>query len=836
MASASVTNSATDLGTSDRRPAPAIAAIFDGLSWLGLDGDEPPVFQFARSTRHAEVAHRLLAAGHAYRCYLTQEELAERRAAAQAERRPFRIESEWRDADPATWPADLPYVIRVKAPREGETVIHDLVQGPITVSNREIDDFLVVIRAMHTIEQAEGTGAWPDPAYAHIPLIHGADGAKLSKRHGALGVDAYRDELGLLPEAVVNYLLRLGWGHGDEEFIARDQAVEWFDIADVNKGAARFDLKKLLNLNGHYIRQADDARLAGEVAKRLNLAEPSDLALLTAAMPVLKVRAADLNELAEGARFLFAVRPITPDDKAAALLTDDARALLGAACGALTAAPDWTAEALEAAIKALAADLGLGLGKLAQPLRAALTGQTTSPGIYDVLVLLGRDEALARIGDQHTGAEDTDVSDTHASLNTGGKTVDLPVTGGTIGPDVIDIRKLYAQTGMFTYDPGFTSTASCDSAITYIDGDEGVLLHRGYPIGQLAEHSSFMEVSYLLLNGELPNAAELEDFRSTITRHTMVHEQLSTFYRGFRRDAHPMAVMCGVVGALSAFYHDSTDIADPVHRKISSHRLIAKIPTIAAMAYKYSVGQPFVYPSNKLSYTGNFLRMTFAVPAEDYEVNPVVERALDRIFILHADHEQNASTSTVRLAGSSGANPFACMAAGIACLWGPAHGGANEAALNMLKEIGTPDRIPHYIERAKDKNDPFRLMGFGHRVYKNYDPRATVMQQTVREVFASLKVTDPLFETALRLEEIALNDPYFIEKKLFPNVDFYSGIILSAIGFPTTMFTVLFALARTVGWVAQWNEMISDPGQKIGRPRQLYTGPTARDYVPLDQR
>ncbi len=498
MASASVTNSATDLGTSDRKPAvvtrfapsptgflhiggartalfnwlfarhhggtyllriedtdrarstePAIAAIFDGLSWLELDGDEPPVFQFARSTRHAEVAHRLLAAGHAYRCYLTQEELAERRAAAQAERRPFRIESEWRDADPATWPADLPYVIRVKAPREGETVIDDLVQGPITVSNREIDDFvilrgdgtptymlavvvddhdmgvthvirgddhinnafrqLVVIRAMHTIEQADGTGAWPDPAYAHIPLIHGADGAKLSKRHGALGVDAYRDELGLLPEAVVNYLLRLGWGHGDEEFIARDQAVAWFDIADVNKGAARFDLKKLLNLNGHYIRQADDARLAGEVAQRLNLAGASALALLTTAMPVLKVRAADLNELAAGARFLFAVRPITPDDKAAALLTDDSRALLGAAHGALTAAPEWTAEALEAAIKALAADLGLGLGKLAQPLRAALTGQTTSPGIYDVLVLLGRDEALARIGDQaigdqHTGA------------------------------------------------------------------------------------------------------------------------------------------------------------------------------------------------------------------------------------------------------------------------------------------------------------------------------------------------------------------------------------------------------------------------------------------------
>ncbi len=428
------------------------------------------------------------------------------------------------------------------------------------------------------------------------------------------------------------------------------------------------------------------------------------------------------------------------------------------------------------------------------------------------------------------------MSDNQATLSDGTKTTSMPIRSGTIGPDVIDIRKLYAETGKFTYDPGFTSTASCDSALTYIDGDEGVLLHRGYAIGELAEHSSFMEVSYLLLNGELPSAEELAQFSRTITRHTMVHEQLSVFYRGFRRDAHPMAIMCGVVGALSAFYHDSTDISDPEQRKISAHRLIAKMPTIAAMAYKYSVGQPFVYPRNDLSYTGNFLRMTFAVPAEEYEVNPVVERALDRIFILHADHEQNASTSTVRLAGSSGANPFACIAAGIACLWGPAHGGANEAALNMLKEIGTPDRIPHYIERAKDKNDPFRLMGFGHRVYKNYDPRATVMQKTVREVFASLKVTDPLFETALRLEELALSDPYFIEKKLFPNVDFYSGIILSAIGFPTTMFTALFALARTVGWVAQWNEMISDPGQKIGRPRQLYTGPVQRDYIPVDKR
>ena len=428
------------------------------------------------------------------------------------------------------------------------------------------------------------------------------------------------------------------------------------------------------------------------------------------------------------------------------------------------------------------------------------------------------------------------MADDTATLGIGGKDNQFPVRHGSVGPDVIDIRKLYAQTGAFTYDPGFTSTASCESAITYIDGDEGVLLHRGYPIDQLAEQSTFMEVAYLLLNGELPGGEELDRFSHTITRHTMLHEQLATFYRGFRRDAHPMAIMCGVVGALSAFYHDSTDITDPKQRMIASHRLIAKMPTIAAMAYKYSIGQPFMYPQNDLSYTGNFLRMTFGVPAEPYEVNPIVEQAMRTIFILHADHEQNASTSTVRLAGSSGANPFACIAAGIACLWGPAHGGANEAALNMLREIGTPDRIPEYIARAKDKEDPFRLMGFGHRVYKNYDPRAKVMQKIAADVLDQLGVDDPVFDVARELERIALHDEYFIEKKLYPNVDFYSGVVLSAIGFPTSMFTALFALARTVGWVAQWNEMISDPEQKIGRPRQLYTGPTQRDYVPVDKR
>jgi citrate synthase len=424
-----------------------------------------------------------------------------------------------------------------------------------------------------------------------------------------------------------------------------------------------------------------------------------------------------------------------------------------------------------------------------------------------------------------------------ATLELGGKSHELKMRSGSLGPDVIDIGALYSTTGAFTYDPGFTSTASCDSAITYIDGDAGILLHRGYPIDQLAEHGDFLEVCYLLLYGELPTKAQKDDFDHRITRHTMVHEQMSKFFTGFRRDAHPMAVMCGVVGALSAFYHDSTDISDPYQRMVASMRLIAKMPTIAAMAYKYHIGQPFVYPKNDLGFAANFLNMCFAVPCEEYKVNPVLARAMERIFILHADHEQNASTSTVRLAGSSGANPFACIAAGIACLWGPAHGGANEAALNMLGEIGHVDHIPEFIDRAKDKNDPFRLMGFGHRVYKNYDPRAKIMQQTAHEVLTELGIKDdPLLDIAMELEKIALTDEYFIEKKLYPNVDFYSGITLKALGFPTTMFTVLFAVARTVGWIAQWKEMIEDPHQKIGRPRQLYTGSPERDYVPIAKR
>ena len=421
--------------------------------------------------------------------------------------------------------------------------------------------------------------------------------------------------------------------------------------------------------------------------------------------------------------------------------------------------------------------------------------------------------------------------------NSTGRTFELPVIKGTTGPDVIDVRKLYAETGCFTYDPGFTSTGSCESRITYIDGDAGILLYRGYPIEELAEQSDFMEVCYLLLYGNLPSVEEKEKFRRDITYHTMVNEQINYFFRGFRRDSHPMAVMCGVVGALSAFYHDSTDITDPHHRMVASHRLIAKMPTIAAMTYKYSLGQPFIYPRNDLKFSENLLHMMYATPCEEYSVNPVLARAMRRILILHADHEQNASTSTVRLAGSSGANPFACIAAGIASLWGPAHGGANEAVLNMLEEIGSKDHIPEYIKRAKDKDDPFRLMGFGHRVYKNYDPRAKVMQKTCHEVLDELGMKDePLLELAMELERIALEDEYFVEKKLYPNVDFYSGIIFRAMGIPTSMFTVLFAVARTVGWVAQWNEMIEDPLQKIGRPRQLYTGETQRRYTPIHQR
>jgi citrate synthase len=415
-----------------------------------------------------------------------------------------------------------------------------------------------------------------------------------------------------------------------------------------------------------------------------------------------------------------------------------------------------------------------------------------------------------------------------------GQSWKLPVVKGTIGPDTVDIRSLYEEVGVFTLDPSFTSTASCKSRITYIDGDQGVLLHRGYNIKDLAEKSNFMEVAYLLLYGDLPSKAQYEEFIKNITYHTMVHEQLHFFYRGFRRDAHPMAIMCGVVGALAAFYHDSLDISDPRQREISAHRLIAKLPTLAAMAYKYSIGQPFVYPRNDLSLSANFLHMCFSVPAEPYKLNPIMVEAMDKILLLHADHEQNASTSTVRLAGSSQANPFACIASGIASLWGPAHGGANQAVLEMLQEIGTVDRIPEFIQGVKDKK--YRLMGFGHRVYKNFDPRATVMKETCDKVLGELHITDPLLQIAMELEKIALSDPYFVERKLYPNVDFYSGIILKAMGFPVSMFTVLFAVARTVGWVSQWKEMMEEPSNRIGRPRQLYTGAAPRDYTVIDKR
>ncbi|MGH8750990.1 MAG: citrate synthase [Burkholderiales bacterium] len=423
------------------------------------------------------------------------------------------------------------------------------------------------------------------------------------------------------------------------------------------------------------------------------------------------------------------------------------------------------------------------------------------------------------------------------SFSDGGQAIEFPILSGQMGPEVIDIRTLHAQSGMFTYDPGFLSTASCTSTITYIDGDDGVLLYRGYPIEQLAQHCDFLEVCYLLLNGELPDKAQKERFDNLIKRHTMVHEQLARFYSGFRRDAHPMAVMVGVVGALSAFYHEAMDISDVAHREMSAARLIAKVPTIAAMCYKYNLGQPFMYPRNALNYVQNFFHMMFSTPAGDYPLNPVLVRALDRILILHADHEQNASTSTVRLAGSSGANPFACISAGIACLWGPAHGGANEAALNMLEQIGDVSRVGEYIKRAKDKNDPFRLMGVGHRVYQNYDPRANQMRETCHEVLNELGLqNDRLFKLAIELEKIALEDDYFVSKKLYPNVDFYSGIVQRALGIPVSMFTAIFAMARTVGWVAQWNEMITDPEYKIGRPRQLYNGVQQRNVVPIAQR
>ena len=429
---------------------------------------------------------------------------------------------------------------------------------------------------------------------------------------------------------------------------------------------------------------------------------------------------------------------------------------------------------------------------------------------------------------KQTGTAKIAIGDADAS--------ELPVLSGSMGQPAVDVRALSKQTGHFTFDPGFTSTCSTESQITFIDGAKGQLLHRGYPIEQLAEKSTFLEVAYLLVNGELPTKSEYKSFKDTITNHTMLHDQVETFFQGYRRDAHPMAMLCGTVGALSGFYHTDDHTTEDEARNLAIHRIIAKIPTLAARCYKYSIGQPHVYPNNELSYAENFLRMCFSVPAEEYKVSPTIVDAMDKIFILHADHEQNASTSTVRLAGSSGANPYACISAGIACLWGPSHGGANEACLRMLREIGTTDRIPEYIARAKDRSDPFRLMGFGHRVYKNFDPRSRVLQKVAHNVLDELDIDDPILDVAKELEKIALEDEYFVSKKLYPNVDFYSGIVLNALGFPTSMFTVLFALARTTGWISQWNEMLEDPSQRIGRPRQLYTGATERDYVAIDKR
>jgi citrate synthase len=468
----------------------------------------------------------------------------------------------------------------------------------------------------------------------------------------------------------------------------------------------------------------------------------------------------------------------------------------------------------------------------ARRLREALAGPSFQVSFKGAVMQTRRAREPRMSGTATTGSGSITIS-----LENSNKSTTVPLIPGTIGPSVFDIRKMYDQLGVFTFDPGYGGTAACDSKITYIDGDVGILLHRGYPIEQLAEHSTFLEVAHLLLNGELPNAAEKAEFEDGVLKHTMLHEQIRRFYDGFRRDAHPMAVLCGVVGALSAFYHDSLDINDPEVRRISAFRLIAKLPTIAAWAYKYSIGQPFIYPRNDLGYAENFLHMMNAVPAEPYHVSPVLARAMDRILILHADHEQNASTSTVRLAGSTGANPFACIAAGIASLWGPAHGGANEAVLKMLGEIGHVDNVPKFLAEVKDKNSHTRLMGFGHRVYKNYDPRAKIMQQSCHEVLTELGIKDdPLLDLALELEKIALHDEYFVSRKLYPNVDFYSGIILKAMGFPTSMFTVLFAVARTVGWISQWKEMIEDPAQRIGRPRQVYTGSPQRDYMPMDKR
>ena len=940
----------------ERSTEAAIEAILDGLSWLGLDWDSETVYQFSRSARHREVAEALLAAGHAYRCYASPEELAQMREKARSEGRAKLYDGRWRDRDPSVAPPGIKPVIRFKAPLAGETAIEDQVQGRVVWQNENLDD-LVLLRSdgtptymlavvvddhdmgiTHVIRgddhltnaarqtQIYNALGWKVPVMAHIPLIHGPDGSKLSKRHGALGVDAYR-AMGYLPAAMRNYLVRLGWSHGDQEIFSTEEMVAAFDLPQIGRSPARFDFAKLESLNGHYMRQTGRCRSPGRDRARAAAHRRRSRARR-------QVDAGDAREAARGHAGLEGAsqdpgraggrRPLHRRRSPARRSMTRPRG-----CSRPKPAICWppsrkTSRAIEPgpprrpkqAVRAFAERKGVKLGSVAQPLRAALTGRTTSPPIFDVLAVLGKVESLGRLQDQvlryrgpqlarrsagnsgcrprdpctilatrshavrrahlaaHTGLSyaksaspagvpkqpfqrssgecgppgDTtegSIMDAKTGANiksgkfvVGDKEQSFPIYEGTIGPSVIDIGKFYAETGMFTYDPGYTSTGSCESKITYIDGDEGILLYRGYPIEQLAEHGDFLETCYLLLYGELPTAAQKSDFDDRVTRHTMVHEQMSRFYQGLPARCAPDGgddrLRRRALGVLSRL--DRHLRSDPAHDRFDPHdRQDAdawlRWPTSIRSASRSSIRRTI--STTQPTSCACALRCR----ARSTSPTPLLARAMDRIFILHADHEQNASTSTVRLAGSSGANPFACIAAGCACLWGPAHGGANEAALNMLREIGKPERIPEYIRRAKDKNDSFRLMGFGHRVYKNYDPRAKIMQKTCHEVLSEIGIKDdPLLDVALELERIALHDDYFIEKKLYPNIDFYSGITLKAMGFPTTMFTVLFAVARTVGWISQWKEMIEDPHQKIGRPRQLYTGATQRDYVPISRR
>jgi len=867
---------------SARSTSETTQAILNGMAWLGLNYDGDVVYQSRRADQHTAVALHMLEKGAAYRCYCTSEELEDLRK--QYREQGIALRSPWRDASIIDTP-DRPYTVRFRVP-DGQTSIHDQVQGGITWENDQFDD-LVLLRTDGTptymlavvvddhnmgvthiirgddhlinagkqslIYKAMG---WDISAWAHLPLIHGPDGKKLSKRHGAPGVEAYRD-MGYTASGLRNYLLKLGWSHGDQEVFLGDEAQHLFDLGSINAAPARLDSDKMGYINGQHVMAMDDDRFLADVRPFIKDAHGKPLTeaqsrALARAVKTLKPRTKNFRDAAAQVAYILLERPYEITGKAAvSLKKSDVIDHLDALILDLDSikSGDWSVDTLHDRINFCAERHSMGFGKIGQPVRAALTAGHPAPDLSQVLFVLGRNETLARLRDavRDFGRQNrkergwkmkSKIKQTGtATLIIENEGYDLPVYSGSMGPPGIDVRSLYKQTGHFTFDPGYTSTCSAESQITFTDGSEGQLLYRGYPIEQLAEESTFLEVAYLLINGELPDHNAYHKFEKIITRHTMLHDSIEQFFRGFRRDAHPMAMMCGTVGALSGFYHDD-DAHTTVNeaRDMAIYRLIAKIPTIAARAYKYSIGQPRVYPNNSLSYAENFMHMCFSVPAEKYRISPVVVRAIDKIFILHADHEQNASTSTVRMAGSSGANPYACIAAGIACLWGPSHGGANEACLNMLREIGTVDRIPEFIARAKDRFDPFRLMGFGHRVYKNFDPRSRVMQKVAHEVLDELDLNDPILNVAKELEKIALEDEYFAGKKLYPNVDFYSGIVLNALGFPTSMFTVLFALARTVGWISQWNEMLEDPGQRIGRPRQLYSGATPRDYVPVSGR